>query len=532
MKHFRRKIPLFSLLIPCLFLGSRAFSENVTLPVQLLKNGSAIPGASREAITLTDNGKSVSVSQVSEVKPAAGDENGLTIVALDTMHSPPAPQALVRKQILKFMEQAATHNRPVLLMTWSRDGMRVIHHYQTPSTVLAEALKRISGDVEKINGKDKPQAVTSNDNIWKAGPDQDVAAEAARLLLFARGIDLNVNFASVLVMRIDTVMNYMQNIANVTAAFPGRKKLVWLSGDLPFEIEANGALGTIPIFTAGGGSEAAAANNGALTMNDRNDVIRRDELKYLEPRWEQTIQLLQSAAVSVYPAEIQGVSELSGGRVRSTTTFQSLAAITGGTALIGKNDFTPSLIQISEEPGTYYTLSFPNESKSKNGWHKLQARSNAASVVLPSGYFDADPPVAMQQSAAPAQASSGAAIAQIPDSDAVPFTAQLKPDAPAGKMILVFDVPANAIKIDEQNGNHLKLDFVAIATGKDGQVAGRGTQKVDANIPAAAMDQIRQFGVQMEVAVDAPPGDYSFKAVVRDNLAGKIGAKTIASQAK
>ena len=154
--------------------------------------------------------------------------------------------------------------------------------------------------------------------------------------------------------------------------FPDEKSW-YFSGDLPFEIEANGALGSIPIFTAGGGSEAADANNGALTMNDRTDVIRRDELKYLEPRWEQTIQMLQGAAVSVYPAEIQGVSELTRGRVRSTTTFQSLAAITGGTALIAKNDFTPSLIQISEEPGTYYTVSFPTESKGKNGWHKLQA---------------------------------------------------------------------------------------------------------------------------------------------------------------
>ena len=142
----------------------------MTLPVQLLKNSSAVLGAQKEAITLTDNGKSVSVGQISEVKPPAGDENGLTIVALDTMHSPPAPQALVRKQVLKFMEEAAVHNRPVLLMTWSRDGMRVIHHHQTPNAVLAEALKRISGDVDKINGKDKPQTVTSNDNIWKAGP--------------------------------------------------------------------------------------------------------------------------------------------------------------------------------------------------------------------------------------------------------------------------------------------------------------------------------------------------------------------------
>jgi VWFA-related protein len=532
MNQIRRNIPVFSILVLFLLLNSRAFSENVTVPVQLLRNGSAVPGASKEAITLSDNGKSVSISQISEFRPPAGDDNGLTIIALDTMHSPPAPQALIRKQILKFVEQAAAHNRPVLLMTWSKEGMRIIHHHQTPSTVLAEALKRISGDVEQINGKEKPQAVTSNDNIWKAGPDQDVAAEASRLLLFAKGIDLNLNFSTVFVMRIDTVMNYMQNIANVTASFPGRKKLVWLSGDLPFEIEANGALGAIPIFTAGGGSEAAAANNGALTMNDSNDVIRGNELKHFEPRWEQTIQMLQSAAVSVYPAEIQGVSELSGGRVRSTTTFQSLASITGGIALIGKNDFTPSLIQISEEPGSYYTVTFPNESKAKNGWHKLQARSNAGSIVLPSGYFDANPPVAMQQSAAPAQASNGASIAQIADSDAVPFTAQLKPDAPAGKLILVFEVPANAIKIDEQNGNHVKLDFVAIASGKDGQVAGRGAQRIDANIPAAAMDQIRQFGVQMEVALDAPAGDYSLKAVVRDNLAGKTGAKTLSSQAK
>jgi VWFA-related protein len=532
MPHIRRKISLSSVLVLLFFFGSQGFSQTVTLPVQVLKNGSAVQGASKEAVTLADNGKAVSISQFTEVHPPAGEENGLTIVALDTMHSPPAPQALVRKQILRFMEQAAAHNRPVLLMTWSTNGMRVIHHHQTPSSVLAEALKRISSDVDKISGKEKPQAVASNENIWKSGPDQDVAAEASRLLLFARGIDLNVNFTTVFVLRIDTVMNYMQDIANATASFPGRKKLVWLSGDLPFEIEANGALGTIPIFSAGAGSAGAADNNGALTMNDRNDVIRGNELKHFEPRWQQTIQALQSAAISVYPAEIQGVSELTGGRVRSTATFQSLAAITGGTALIGKNDFTAPLTQISEEPGSYYSATFSSESKSKNGWHKLQARSNAASVVIPSGYFEENPPAAVQQAAAPTHSSAAAAVAQIPDSDAVPFRAQLKPDAPAGKMILIFEVPADAIKIDEQNGNHVKLDFVAIATGKDGQVAGRGAQKVDANIPAAAMDQIRQFGVQMEVAVDAPPGDYSLKAVVRDNLAGKVGAKTLSSQSK
>jgi hypothetical protein len=89
MPHIRRKISLSSVLVLLFFFGSQGFSQTVTLPVQVLKNGSAVQGASKEAITLADNGKAVSISQFTEVHPPAGEENGLTIVALDTMHSPP-----------------------------------------------------------------------------------------------------------------------------------------------------------------------------------------------------------------------------------------------------------------------------------------------------------------------------------------------------------------------------------------------------------------------------------------------------------
>jgi len=79
--------------------------------------------------------------------------------------------------------------------------------------------------------------------------------------------------------------------------------------------------------------------------------------------------------------------------------------------------------------------------------------------------------------------------------------------------------------INEQDNNHLVLDFVALPITPDGKAAGQPQgQKLDLHLSAEKLAAIRQRGVLYNGALDLPPGDYTVRFVVRDDLTGRTGS--------
>jgi hypothetical protein len=104
--------------------------------------------------------------------------------------------------------------------------------------------------------------------------------------------------------------------------------------------------------------------------------------------------------------------------------------------------------------------------------------------------------------------------------------AQLQPSknpAEKTKVAFKFALPPGIATIDITDGNHLSMQFVALATDSKGKVAGNFSQSVDGKLPAATLESLQAKGVTMPGSIDLLPGDYDLTFAVLDNLAGTIG---------
>ena len=83
----------------------------------------------------------------------------------------------------------------------------------------------------------------------------------------------------------------------------------------------------------------------------------------------------------------------------------------------------------------------------------------------------------------------------------------------------------DAAVIDESDGNHVVLDFVALAKTPEGKLADppKG-QKIDIRFTPEKLAAIRRHGITYNDTLDLPAGNYTVRFVVRDDLTGRVGS--------
>jgi hypothetical protein len=79
--------------------------------------------------------------------------------------------------------------------------------------------------------------------------------------------------------------------------------------------------------------------------------------------------------------------------------------------------------------------------------------------------------------------------------------------------------------INDADNNHVALDFVAMAKSPEGKAVDQPKgQKIDLHLTPDRLSAIRQQGVVYRDALDLPPGEYTVRFVVRDDLSGRTGS--------
>ena len=78
----------------------------------------------------------------------------------------------------------------------------------------------------------------------------------------------------------------------------------------------------------------------------------------------------------------------------------------------------------------------------------------------------------------------------------------------------------------EDDRNALDLDFLAVATGADGSIAGRSSRTFRTVLKSEAQQKVKTYGVTYVGDLDLKPGEYAVRLVVRDNLTGRLGSIT------
>jgi hypothetical protein len=92
------------------------------------------------------------------------------------------------------------------------------------------------------------------------------------------------------------------------------------------------------------------------------------------------------------------------------------------------------------------------------------------------------------------------------------------------KLRFVLTLPAGVPYIDTENKNLLNFDFRAVVTDSSGQVVSKLGQRLQTNLSAAEVEQIRSQGLDYMNELKLPPGQYKAHFVVRDNLRGALGS--------
>lgn len=425
--------------------------------------------------------------------------SGPTILVLDVMETRATDERDMRKSILRYLTEAAARNESVGLLVLKPDRLKVVHDYRVGSQVLAAAMS-------VVNGKG-PVAVP--------GAERVLAEETSRLLAFAKGEDANpAPLGQLLQVNLETPIFMMQDVGAALRDLPGRKALVWITAGVPFEILDNDHS-----VTSHQENNLGAAVNGAR-VGSLKRILSDDQIRKLQPTWRAAMRALFESGTGVYPVEVHGSTGIRRD-ILFTSAMDTLAKMTGGRASYGSNDPGPFFDSIAAENSNAYSFVVSYD-PAKADWQKLAiTTTKSPKVIAAEGFFPATPSSAEDVR----NNEIKEALASPLSYAALPFNFSLGDQVANGaKKTVKFSVFLSPdAGIADPKANEVNLDLAVLALAPNGTHAGFMSTAAGGKLPPEAIKQIAANGVNLAKSIDLPPGEYTLRVVVRDNLSGRIG---------
>ena len=522
------------------------------------KSGNHISGLKQEDFTVLENGAQQKIATFEEItsdphrlsRPRNPNEfnNALaggasarrvTLIVLDLINTPFLDQANARKELLKYLTQSVNEREPTGLYTLTRSGVQVVHDFTSDPRILVAALHVVKGDsyqmvdsdeeVEAITGTASPDGsagAPSGGGSSKSGGSSKGNAQAAvqgeAQKLQSMMEDTELNFKSFEQrLAITYTLDGLQTVAQALAGVPGRKSLIWASGGFPFSVSDN----TMQLAPAG-----------------------RDTLADVLPLYERTWQLLNDAEIALYPVDVKGLQSvgmpsaslrnpgknysrhMQQRQFDTQSSFQTFAEMTGGRAYFGSNDLEKGFREAVNDSAEYYMLGYYiDRAQTKAGWRKLtvKAKREHAEVRARSGFFVTN---AVMDPESSRNSDILSALQSPLDYTSLALVARwnkIEPGKEPGKKHVSYEMrlAPDAGVINDADNNHVALDFVAMAKSPEGKAVDQPKgQKIDLHLTPDRLSAIRQQGVVYRDALDLPPGEYTVRFVVRDDLSGRTGS--------
>lgn len=484
----------------------------------LFEDGKEQKIASFEEVTATDarvSRPSLPPGQFSNLSLSSEAPRSLTIIALDTVNTRFLDQTKARQALVDYLAHNVNSSQPTMLLTIGSNGIRVIHDFTTDPAILVAVLRKVRGEIPPTQSFSGPADSAPMDA--QTFNSQAMSMEADQFLAFMEGLDSSAAFRQS--AAVTTTFESLQYIAQAFAGIPGRKSLIWVTGSFPFDVDSN-----------------------TSTLLGKGAPIAF---------YERTFQMLNDANIAVYPVDARGlvVTGLPDASVRTTramnrnlsvyisnamaaqadsiTTLEQVAAMTGGRAFYNRNDLEGAFHEAAADTTQYYVLGYYlDKSNTKAGWRKLTVKTHreGAHIRARDGFF-------LTRSLLDPQESHDSDIMlalQSPlEYSALPLTVVVGAQERAGskrKVTLEVVLPANVASIDADDGNRLSLDFAAVARDEKGESKAMFSQTLQAKLKPEGVDEVRGHGVTYTNSLELPPGDYSLRLVVRDNLNGRMGS--------
>ena len=522
------------------------------------KKGQPVTGLKAEDFTVEENGKKQKISVfvppgIASRTAAAPTPAGIfsnhpedvspagipTVLLLDAANSPFKDQAYGRSQMLKYVLEQGQPSRPMAVVTLT-DRLRVLQQFTSDPQVLLTAIKNFKPQEQLLRpGAPPAESHGAFGSPGTAGGNAAAAGVAMASQAVQDFADAQVTFD--LERRTLITIDAMRALSRMLGGLPGRKNVVWLTANLPFDLvpedrvvsdaELMEALPNVKQKSLG------TIATGSLAAQQR--AMHGEEIREAESR-------LASASVAIYPIDLLGLvsgmessaakvdlisdtalSDRAAARMSGLTnshgTMEEVAAQTGGKAYFNQNEIKEGVALAASDEKASYSLGYYPENKKWDGKMrniKVKVAQGDTQLRYRKGYFAIEPGPAKDHNY---EQDVAAALEVDAPATQVSFMAQAKPTDP-GKMRVVFLVDAHTLTAEDSGGNKkMNVNLYATVWGASDKSMVAQSVKVDRSFDAATYQQILDHGMMVPIDMTIPAGGKELRLAVLDNKTGFIG---------
>src|SRR6266567_1182245 len=519
------------------------------------KQGKAVNGLRPEDFIVEENGKVQKISSLttpSENAPVSAPElppgiysnrpeyrstgGPITVMLLDALNTPFTNQGYARRQMLAFVQQQfkPTDRMAVFALT---GPLNVLQDLTSDPQVLYAAIQRYKPQAQEFESSGRPATSAGSGTATTGSVVTSLDASTPPLIdnsasASVRGGAASAAFSSAQAalqafegaqvayaeeQRAVLTLSALGSMARILGGLPGRKNLIWVTGELPFSfipedrVMTEAELGEeLPSMETRRVGEHAAGNYAATFRASHAQEIREISAR------------LSTAQVAVYPVDARGLSIST--EIDSQETMREMARETGGRAYVNQNEIRVGVERAFEDESAAYSLGYYPENKKYDGKYrsiKVKVKRDGVEVHSRRGYYAID---TTQTKGYSAQEQVASALSDSVPSTLVSFSAQVKPpsaNSVPNKIGVTYLVDASTLSAEDASaGKHLNVAFYAtIYAG--GKIVANASQKVDQTFDANTYQQIVQKGLMLHLDVDPQPGQ--LRLAVQDIRTGMVG---------
>lgn len=445
-----------------------------------------------------------------------------TVILLDAVNTPLENQTEARTQMLKFAVENFKPGNEVAVLALTNE-LRILQDFTTDPRVLQQAFQHYGA--QKPGHTDDPAEAMRVD-VTGAGVGVASARVTASMEAFQKE-----ELGNVVDHRVEKTLIALRALSRILGGIPGRKNVIWLSAGFPFNLLPEQQV-SAPVESESDARQARMTQcetyGCADPVNGAENSMNPGQQKVYGNQIRDVAAQLAGAQIAIYPVDVRGLETAADSTSYSSQqTMKEIAAETGGSAFINRNDIHTSVELAMGDHAASYTIGYYPANKNWDGNYRtlsVKVDREGSELRYRHGYFAVDP--TKEGDKRPTQQLSEALQDAAPDTQ-VPFDATVSTDK--GKTRVEFMLDAAALSTEEvSKGKRVNADFQVMILGSNGKVSVNRTVKLDRVLDPATYQQILQQGLSVHVDVDTPAGNNQLHMAVRDNHTGYMGTLEVA----
>jgi VWFA-related protein len=491
------------------------------------KSGKAIEGLKRDQFTLLEDGKAQQIS-VFELEHLNGDtlpplevtapklrtrapaeskptpsvpappvnstlksdqlkDRRLIAMFFDLSSMQPAEQIRARDAAMKFIDTQMTASDTVSIMTLTNE-LRVVQEFTNDRETIVTAIQSLRiGDSSELAAL----AATGADSTDDSG---EFTADDTEFNIF----------------NTDRKLSALEDAARKLAPFPEKKALVYFSS----------GIGKTGVDNQ---SQIRATVNAAVRANVAFYPIDARGLVAMAPAGDATQASPKGTGVftgSTYTSNRTSFHD-------TQDTIYTLAADTGGKALLDSNDLTLGIKAAQTDISSYYVLGYYSTNGAQDGKYrkitvKIAPLPESAKVDYRKGYYAGKVWGKMNSSDKKRQLEDALTL-DDPFTD-LPLAMEVDYfQTGRDKYFVPITVRIAGSSLDLSPKSTTDLDFIGQIRDPHGKMLGGVRDEIKLKLTEENAAQLAQRHVEYDTGVTLPPGDYNLRFLARENQNGKMG---------